>query len=232
MPWWSNDGDHVLEWPSLGYGNRTNMMWPLQVRGQQVGGCAGLVDLVIHTGPGVGVTIWALTRQGVAYTWKLDSVTPHKEHTQRLVVQDGTVREKDGDGDIEMCERPVSRPGSGTTTAPSQQEQFDGSSGLLPEVGRGSRRRRNSLSLDQDAEGDVLMESLRNQEPHATQDEHNENCFRRCAECESDYSFEAVAMAHDGDGRHYGYRRESQPRASELLDRAQWEPTDLVEELT
>lgn len=232
MPWWSNDGEHVLEWPSVGYGNRTNMMWPLEVRGQQVGGCAGLVDLVIHTGPGVGVTIWAFTRQGVAYTWKLDSGTPHKEHTQRLVVQDGTVRERDGDGDIEMCDRPVSRPGSQTTTSPSQQEQFDGPSGLLPEVTRGSRRRRNSSSLEQDAEGDVLMESLRNPESHATQGERDVDCFKRCAEYESGYSFEAVAMAHDGDGRHYGYRRESQPRPSELLDRVQWEPTDLVEELT
>lgn len=235
MPWWGNDGDRILEWPNFGYGSRANMMWPLQVHGQQVGHCAGLVDLVIHTGSGAGVTIWAFSRQGVAFTWKLDSGDPYQDHTQRLVVQDGTVRERDGNGDIEMCDPPASRPGSHSSAAPSQQEQFDGTaSGLFPEVSRGSRRRRNSSSLEQDAEGDVLMDSLRNPESRVTQEDREKDCLKRYTEFESGHLFEAVAMANDGDGRHYGYRRESQRHASELLDtyRVQWEPTDLVEELT
>ncbi|KFY07109.1 hypothetical protein V492_07435 [Pseudogymnoascus sp. VKM F-4246] len=208
MPWWGNDGDSLLEWPGFGHGNRSNMAWPLQVRGQQVGQCAGLVDLAIHTGSGVDVTIWAFTRQGVALTWKLDNGTTHQDHTQRLVVQDGTVRERDGDGDVEMCERPVS-PGSYFEATPSQQEQFDGTaSGQFPEMTRSSRRRRNSSSLEQDAEGDVLMDSLRNLESRATKDEHRGDCLRSRAGFESDNSFEAVAMATDGDAHHYGYRRD------------------------
>ncbi|OBT70039.1 hypothetical protein VE03_00467 [Pseudogymnoascus sp. 23342-1-I1] len=209
MPWWGNDGDRLLEWPNFGYGSRTNMMWPLRVRGQQVGQCAGLVDLAIHTGSGVGVTIWAFTRQGEALTWKLDSETPNQDHTQRLVVQDGTVRERDGDGDIEMCDLSVSRTGSHSDATPSQQEQFDGTaSSLFPEVARSSRRRRNSSSLDQDAEGAVLMDSLRNTETRVTRGDREEDCLKRRSRFESDNSFEAVAMANDGDDLHYGYRRD------------------------
>ncbi|KFZ00202.1 hypothetical protein V500_01127 [Pseudogymnoascus sp. VKM F-4518 (FW-2643)] len=209
MPWWGNDGNRFLEWPSFGYGSRTNMMWPLQVRGQQVGQCAGLVDLAIHTGSGVGVTIWAFTRQAVALTWKLDSGTPHQDHTQRLVVHDGTVREIDGDGDIEMCNSPVSRSGSHFDPTPSQQEQFDGTaSRLFPEVTRSSRRRRNSWSLEQDAEGDVLMDSLRNPKSRVIRVDREEDCLKRRARFESGHSFEAVAMANDGDGLHYGHRRD------------------------
>lgn len=209
MPWWGNDGDRLLEWPNFGYSSRVNMMWPLQVRGQQVGQCTGLVDLAIHTGSGVGVTIWAFTRQGEALTWKLDNANPHQEYRQRLVVQDGTVRERDGDGDIEMCDLSVSRTGSRSDPIPSQQEQFDGTaSSLFPEVTRDSRRRRNSSSLDQDAEGAVLMESLRNTESRISRDDCEEACLKRRTRFESDHSFEAVAMANDGDGLHYGYRRD------------------------
>lgn len=210
MPWWGNDGNRLLEWPTFGYGSRTNTMWPLQIRGQQIGQCEGLVDLAIHTGSGVGVTIWAFTRQGIALTWKLDSGTLHHDHMQRLVVQDGTIREIDGNGDIEMCDRPASHPGSDLNATTSQQEQFDGTaSGLFPEVTRSSRRRRNSSSLQQDAEGQVLMDSLRNHESRVvTQDDREEDCLKRRSRFESDHSFEAVAMANDGNDPHYGYRRD------------------------
>ncbi|OBT87995.1 hypothetical protein VE02_02906 [Pseudogymnoascus sp. 03VT05] len=210
MPWWGNDGDHLLEWPTFGYGSKTNTMWPLQVRGQQVGQCAGLVDLAIHTGSGVGVTIWAFTRQGIVLTWKLDSGTPHHDHMQRLAVQDGTIREIDGNGDIEMCDRRASHPGSDFDATPSQQERFDGTaSGLFPEVTRSSRRRRNSSSLEQDAEGQVLMDNLRNHKSRVViQDDREEDCLERRNRFETDHSFEAVAMANDGEDIHYGYRRD------------------------
>ncbi|KFY31950.1 hypothetical protein V493_00644 [Pseudogymnoascus sp. VKM F-4281 (FW-2241)] len=209
MPWWGNEGDRILEWPRLGYGSKTNMVWPLQVRGQQVGHCAGLVDLAIHTGSGVGVTIWAFTRQGVAVTWKLDSGTSHEDLAQRLAVQDGTIREIDSDGDIEMCDAPVSQPGSHSDAAPPQQEQFDGTaSALFPETARSYRRRRNSSSLEQDAEGDMLMDSLRNPKVRVIQDDRREDCLKRRNRFESDHSFEAVAMANDDVGLHYGYRRD------------------------
>ncbi|OBT77879.1 hypothetical protein VF21_03227 [Pseudogymnoascus sp. 05NY08] len=210
MPWWGNDGDRLLEWPTFGYGSRTNTTWPLQVRGQQAGQCAGLVDLAIHTGSGVGVTIWAFTRQGIALTWKLDSGTPHHDHMQRLVVQDGTIREIDGNGDIEMCDRPASHPGSDFDATPSQQEQFDGTaSSLFPELTRSPRRRRNSSSLEQAAEGQVLMDNLRNHKSRVViQDDREEDCLKRRNRFETDHSFEAVAMANDSEDIHYGYRRD------------------------
>ena len=208
MPWWDNDGNHLPEWPSFGYGSRS-MMWPLQVRGQQVGQCSGLVDLAIYTGPGVGVTIWAITRQGIVLTWKFDDGALHQDHTERLVVQDGTIRERDGNGDTEMCDRPDSPPGSHFDAKSSQQAQFDGTaSSQFPEMSSDSRRRRNSSSLEQDAKGDVLMDSLRNPESYVTPDECQRYYSKRGTKHESDHSFEAIAMAHDGDGRHYGYNRD------------------------
>lgn len=52
------------------------------------------------------------------------------------------------------------------------------------------------------------MDSLRNPESDATPGERGRYCSKRRTEHESDHSFEAVAIAHDGDGRHYGHNRD------------------------
>lgn len=204
IPWWGNDGGGLLEWPSLGYGGSMSTMWPAQVRGQEIGQCADVADVAIHTGPGIGETIWAFGRRGVALTWTIDDGTPYPGVRQRFVVRDGTVREADADGDVEMCDvhnafPPGPEPGIPSPTQP-QQEQFDGAAPALePWQGQlPARRRRRRSSFERDADGDVVMTApdLPLSQPAPDREDRN---LRRYAEF-ADGSFESVAMARAGKG--------------------------------
>lgn len=76
--------------------------WPIQVGGQEIGRCVGLVDLAIHSGP--EMTVWALTSDGAALVWQVDDGNPYHRLRRRVVTRDGTIREMDEDGDIEMID--------------------------------------------------------------------------------------------------------------------------------
>lgn len=123
------------------------------------------MDLAIDAGP--EMTIWALGKEGLAKTWQIDDgsldVTPEKKV---LVIRDGTIRESDASGDMQMVDTPLPLDESLPTMGTQDQETFDGSilmpsSGILPGQkiwncqGSGSQ---NVVSLDVD--GDVLMADL------------------------------------------------------------------------
>lgn len=129
-------------------------LWPIQVRGQKIGKCHGVVDLAIDAGP--EMTIWAFTKEGLAKTWQIDHASLEAADDRRtLVMCDGTIRRIDAGGDIEMVDTPL-----------PDQETLDGSasmagSGIL--VGQkiwncqGSGCQ-NIVGLD--ADGDILMADL------------------------------------------------------------------------
>jgi hypothetical protein len=102
----------VLDWPNLAYAWGASVSWPLRIRGQQIGVCPDLVDLAVHSGPGVGLAIWAISRQGFALTFKLDDGNLPLRREQRWVMRDGTIRESDGE-DVEMVDADM-----GTTEFP------------------------------------------------------------------------------------------------------------------
>lgn len=149
--WWPDENlqhwlDHTHD-PVPGILPRS--VWPVRIKGQLIGCCAGLVDLAIDSGP--HMTIWAFSKTGIAAVWKLDD--GHYESVKRHnIVRDGTIREGQEDGDIEMFDSP-SDPRTLETPLPAYAESFDGA-GSISDISRSSQ------PTHYDADGDVLMADL------------------------------------------------------------------------
>ena len=150
IDWWPDDG--LQEWlnnsrdPVAGILPRS--VWPVKVRGQQIGTCSGLVDLTIDSGP--DMTIWAFDKHGLATVWKIDGGR-NETLQRRYVMRDGTVRESDRDGDIEMVDARSPSPDILQRPIPLTQESYDGAAPFSPVV---------QSNPVYDSEGDLLMEEL------------------------------------------------------------------------
>lgn len=136
---------------------RKERVWPVQIRGQEIGKSRGLVDLAIDSGP--EMTIWAFSREGVAQTWQIDDGSLDGTVRKRFVIRDGTIREGDADGNIEMRDRPyfpVEEPSPFSPPEPQtlNERAFDGAA-LVPRNGRVP-----GYSFMVDADGDVIMSDV------------------------------------------------------------------------
>jgi len=166
--WWSDEG--LQDWLNYAQdfvpGILPRSIWPVKIRGQMIGTCNSLVDLAIDSDS--HMTIWAFSNGGVATVWTIDDGSNNVVE-RRWVVRDGTVRESEGDGDIEMSEAPPSAPDTLPSPVSPQQETFDGAASSASFVStvfstRSERRHRidwSQHSLRCDAEGDVIMGDLR-----------------------------------------------------------------------
>jgi hypothetical protein len=175
-----------------------------------IGTCHGLVDLAIDSDS--HMTIWAVSSGGVATVWKIDDGSQNVVE-RRWVVRDGTVRESEGDGDVEMSDAPPTSPDTLPCPVSLQEETFDGTSSFLSTVvtTRSARRHRiewSQHSVQYDADGDVLMDDMLSQERS------------------HEGAVDEFVLEHDNDGalwyQRHGWSRQSYRR----LD------ADLVEELT
>ncbi|PBP25851.1 F-box domain-containing protein [Diplocarpon rosae] len=143
--WWPNDG--LQQWLSTPYDPAAGMLprsvWPVKIRGKKIGTCKGLVDLAVDAR---SMSIWAFTCTGFAAVWRL---TPGSPSTVRniIVVRDGTVREVQADGDVEMSDAVANAKSSldGRVLTPVHTDSFDG-------AGPGTVRF--------DGEGDLVMAGL------------------------------------------------------------------------
>jgi hypothetical protein len=141
--WWPDDDRR--EW--LGRMTTTvpgvlpRRVWPVRVRGQKIGTCRGLTDLAIDSGP--NMTIWALSKRGVATVWKLDDGR-YQGVKRRWILRDGTIREShsdsEGEGNIEMHDT-VSRANAiPDPPIPLQQpDSFDGATSFISSTAHTSR---------------------------------------------------------------------------------------------
>ena len=166
MNWWPDDG--LQEWinhsqdPVQGVLPRS--VWPVKIKGQEIGALQGLVDLAIDSGP--SMTIWAFSKEGMAKVWQIDDGKLDVSVTERLVARDGTIRELDGEGDVEMSDAPSSSPDILVPPLPLHPESFDGTASFqVSTVFTTRAERRHSRqcgepSFDYDADGDVLMDDL------------------------------------------------------------------------
>jgi hypothetical protein len=151
IDWWPDDG--LQEWlnhardPVAGILPRS--FWPVKIRGQYVGTCSGLVDLTIDAGS--DMAIWAFNKHGVATVWKID-VGRTESLKRRWVMRDGTVRESEGDGDMEMWDAPSPSPDILVHPMPLVQESYDGAAPFAPFA--------QPNLVQYDSEGDVLMDEL------------------------------------------------------------------------
>jgi hypothetical protein len=193
----------------------------VQVRGQEIGKCHGVVDLAIDAGP--DITIWAFGKGGLAKTWQIDNgnldATTHK---RVLVLRDGTIRDSDGSGDIQMLDSPLSVAETLPTLGRPDQETFDGSISIVSSGislaqhvwnchGSGSR---SAVNLD--ADGDVLMADLPSPESPVYENWSAE-------------LFESVSVAQDGQEVLFYDDRFSSPS---FVGRTEVNGRDLVNLLT
>ena len=128
LPWWPENG--AKEWLSHAGiqppGFPQNSVWPVKIRGQEVGRCSGVVDLAIDSGP--NMTIWAFGKDGISTVWRIKDgrVEIMKE---RLVIRDGTLRQECNEGEFDMVATDHVEL-SGLNAAPGQVESFDGTVSL------------------------------------------------------------------------------------------------------
>lgn len=103
MDWWPDD--NLQDWlenasdPVPGTLRRRGL-WPIQIHGQQIGTCAGVVDLMIDAGP--QMTVWGFSCEGIATVWQIDTGGFNGNISRSFVMRDGAVRAADENGDIEM----------------------------------------------------------------------------------------------------------------------------------
>lgn len=211
LEWWPKDGMREFlnreEDPIPGLHPRSP--WPVRIKGQEIDRCQGIVDLAIDSG--AHMIVWAFSKEGIAKVWKLD-VGECGNVKSLSVARDGTVRNHDDDGDIEMIDAPSS-PDMPRSLQPLA-ESFDGSSSFTPASfatsgGRQVQVNHSHHAVQYDSEGDVLMDGLSHSEEPS--DDH------------SQASFFKVTMA--------GYREEIR-YASGSWTRGRDTGVDFIEELT
>jgi len=212
LDWWPGDG--MQEFLDRNQdpipGIHPHSVWPVKIKGQEIGKCQGVVDLAIDSG--AHMIVWAFSKQGVAKVWKIND--GQRDSVRSLsVVRDGTVRDNDGDGDIEMIDV-RSLVSSSTESLPLEQESFDGSASFTSAMHMTRAARRYKAEWDghnvhYDSDGDVLMEDVSLSEDPS--------------DVESQTSFDHVTS--------FGFRGEVQ-YASRAWSRETSSGVNLIEELT
>ncbi|CAD6441479.1 b7a490ab-2979-4a99-a354-5d14c3ed9e85 [Sclerotinia trifoliorum] len=168
LDWWPDEG--LQAWldlirhpvPGILPGN----MWPVRIKGQRIGTCSNIVDLAIDSSN--SITIWAFSTDGIAKIWHVDD-GKHRDLARLSVLRDGTIRENDYEGDIEL---------NGTFLTSEilqhrstiEQQSFDGTMSpdldgtISPDISTIITARRGSgwsyQSVNYDSDGDVVMEDV------------------------------------------------------------------------
>ncbi|APA06498.1 hypothetical protein sscle_02g012680 [Sclerotinia sclerotiorum 1980 UF-70] len=160
LDWWPDEG--LQAWLDLIRhpvpGILPGSMWPVRIKGQRIGTCSNIVDLAIDSSN--GITIWAFSTDGIAKIWHLED-GKHRDLARLSVLRDGTIRENDYEGDIEL---------NGTFLTSEilqhrstiEQQSFDGT--MSPDISTIITARRGSgwsyQSVNYDSDGDVVMEDV------------------------------------------------------------------------
>lgn len=166
VDWWPDRG--LYEWLNNAQetmpGVLPRSVWPVKIRGQEIGTCPLLVDLAVDSGP--SLTVWAFSKEGIARVWRIDDGKDGNVRNIR-VVRDGTIRERDGEGDLEMSDSSGSTPELLESPLSLTQESFDGATSLNKATTLATRFvRRSSIDegsqqrVNYDSEGDVIMEDV------------------------------------------------------------------------
>ena len=102
-------------------------VWPLHLKGVQIGQVADLLDLAVDASMGT-LTIWAFAADGMVSTWQIDNGSGRRAR-KRAVLRDGAVVDfEDADGDFIMRDAPPMVPTPSQTHLRSRNVGFDGAS--------------------------------------------------------------------------------------------------------
>ena len=116
--WGEGPGEEVLDAEGAWSG-----MWPVRVRGVEIGVVKGLVDVAVESEEG-RVGVWAFSAEGEVFTWEVDG-GGEGAVWERAVLRDGAVVDvRDRDGDVIMRDAPES--GMPTVQVGDRAVGFDG----------------------------------------------------------------------------------------------------------
>lgn len=167
VDWWPDKG--LYEWldniqDSIP-GAFPRTIWPVKIRGQEIGTCPVLVDIAVYSGP--SMIVWAFSRNGLARAWRINDGN-NTNVRNMWVTRDGTVCEFDEEGDLDMSNAPSPTPDAlYARSVPFRQESFDGtvSSNLANTLAAISDQQMPVIESEGqsyrcDSDGDVIMEDL------------------------------------------------------------------------
>lgn len=153
--YWRGEGDNPgVNMVSNPYNHRATVMYPLEVRGQEVATCSNLVGIGVDSSP--DMVIWAFSADGWAKTWALNT-GDGMSYSRSLVQRDGSLRYLDSEGDVAMVEA-----GNGATpsTGPDKLPHSAGGSRSKSTRRAGAVRDRNTGSWTADRMGATLSVDL------------------------------------------------------------------------
>ncbi|KAK1987321.1 F-box domain-containing protein [Colletotrichum cereale] len=97
--------------------------YPIDVHGQPIAVCSGLVDLALDPGP--DMLVWAFGGDGSARAWALNTGDT-KGVRRSTVLRDGSMREVDGDGDVFMDDAGLNLQSEGISSTAARPLTLDG----------------------------------------------------------------------------------------------------------
>jgi hypothetical protein len=159
VEWFNNPKTQDRLDPIKGSGHgsvlKRDNIWPLPIRGQEIGRCSGLSELTIQVG--LAMTIWAFTRNGVAHTWQIDEGSLGGTMSERFIARDGTVRECDSTSKSDMTTTPS--PFNGIPENSTTGGSFDGTASIRMSTCVSDSFDFAAFSSPElfDAEGDTIM---------------------------------------------------------------------------
>ena len=194
VDWWPDQSLH--EWLSNVQdsipGALPRTIWPVKIRGQEIGTCPALVDIAVQSGS--SMTIWAFSRDGLAKAWRINDGTGQSIRGIRIM-RDGTVREFGPDSKGDMTNTSFDQYDSQTILAvPLRQASFDGTAFSSRAISQTAGFIQGCGRIHHyDADGDVIME-----DPHDPESSPLYNHQRLTPGC-----VEAVAFLYHRDGNLY-----------------------------
>lgn len=156
MSWWPDDG--LQEWLKIAQNPSPDVfprsVWPVKIKGQEIGTCSSISDLTIDSGP--NMVIWAFGKDGSTTSWTLDNGRGEKTQAYS-VARDGSVKET---VEVDDSDRSIISEPDVFCMSP---DSMDGAGSRRSEIHR-SKRRRVMLAtpppedaVQFDADGDVVM---------------------------------------------------------------------------
>lgn len=199
IDWWPDQG--LQEWLNNVQDSIPRALprtiWPIKIRGQEIGTCPVLVDIAVHSGP--SMTVWAFSRDGLAKAWKINDGT-NTSVRNVWVSRDGAVHEINREDNLDVGKASAIAPGQWSKSTLLPHETFDGTTSFnLSNTLKTTFNQQipiaelNRNSEQYDSDGDVIMKDVEASDSFSDH-EHEE---------QPQESIEAVAFLYHREGNLY-----------------------------
>jgi hypothetical protein len=133
----SRTQDHCLEWldtPCVQDTPDRNPVWPIAVRGVEIGSMRGICEITVFTHP--DITVWAFNLDAQSKTWQMRHQTEPPEQSRRYICRSGIVHntygmDSSGDGATSEIDCDHVCTADDLDSEPERSVGFDGNSSQI-----------------------------------------------------------------------------------------------------